>query len=72
MWRVCIALLLCVSSTLLAEEKKSREQKVREDRDRVEAEGFWMYNDLPGAIAKARSTGKPILVVLRCLPARSA
>ncbi len=68
MWRVCIALLLCVSSTLLAEEKKSREQKVREDRDRVEAEGFWMYNDLPGAIAKARSTGKPILVVLRCLP----
>ena len=68
MWRVCVALLLCVSSTLLAEEKKSREQKVREDRVRVEAEGFWMYNDLPGALAKARSNGKPILVVLRCLP----
>src|SRR5262249_39830635 len=35
---------------------------------KVEAEGFWIYNDLPKAFAEARRTGKPILVVLRCIP----
>jgi hypothetical protein len=47
---------------------KTREQKVREDKARVEAEGFWIYNDLPRAFAEARRSGRPILVVLRCLP----
>ena len=47
---------------------QTREEIVRGDRKKVEAEGFWMYNDIPGAFAKARETGKPIVVVLRCLP----
>lgn len=51
-----------------AQEKKTREQKVREDRLRVESEGFWIYNDLPQGYEKARQTGKPLLVVLRCIP----
>src|SRR5690606_19866869 len=34
----------------------------------VEADGFWIYNDLPAAFAQARSSGKPILIVLRCIP----
>ena len=38
------------------------------DRQRVEAEGFWIYNDLPRAFATAQKSGKPILVVLRCIP----
>lgn len=45
-----------------------REQKVRADKQKVESEGFWIYNDLPRAIAEARRTSKPILVVLRCIP----
>lgn len=28
----------------------------------------WIYDDLPAALAKAKETGKPILVVLRCVP----
>lgn len=55
-------------SSLQAQEKKTREQQVREDKQKVEAEGFWLYNDYPAALAKAKETGKPILVVLRCLP----
>ncbi|MCC9599358.1 PDZ domain-containing protein [Stieleria sp. JC731] len=47
---------------------KDREEAVRGDKRRVEAEGFWMYNEIPGAIEKAKETGKPIVVVLRCLP----
>lgn len=47
---------------------QSREQRVREDKRKIEAEGFWHYNDAAAAFAEARSSGKPILVVLRCLP----
>jgi hypothetical protein len=47
---------------------QSREQKVRDDRQKVEAEGFWIYNDLGKGLAEARRTGKPLLVTLRCVP----
>lgn len=47
---------------------QSREEKVREDRKRVVADGFWMYNDISGAMSKAKVSGKPVLVVLRCIP----
>ncbi|MFM7926004.1 MAG: thioredoxin family protein, partial [Planctomycetaceae bacterium] len=43
-------------------------QKVREDRDKVTAAGFWIYNDLDTGFRTARQTGKPLLVVLRCIP----
>ncbi len=47
---------------------QTREEKVREDRRKVEAEGFWIYNNLPLAFDTAKKNGKPILVVLRCIP----
>jgi serine protease Do len=46
----------------------TREQKVRGDKAKVEAEGFWIYNDLPRAYADAKSSGRPMIVVLRCIP----
>jgi hypothetical protein len=57
-----------LSSDLSAQQKKTREQKVREDKQKITSEGFWIYNDVPAAFEKSRETGKPILVVLRCLP----
>jgi len=47
---------------------QTRDEMVREDRRKVTEDGFWIYNDLPKAFAEARKTGKPILVVLRCIP----
>lgn len=47
---------------------QTREQKVRADKAKVEAAGFWIYNDLPQAFAEAKSSGKPIVVALRCIP----
>lgn len=64
---LCLLLILTFSSPAFAQQK-TREQKVREDREKVEADGFWIYNDLPAAFEQARSSGKPILVVLRCIP----
>jgi serine protease Do len=49
-------------------DAQTREEKVREDRRKVEAEGYWIYNNLPLAFDTAKKEGKPILVVLRCLP----
>lgn len=49
-------------------QQKTRDELVREDRARVTGEGFWIYNDLDAAREKARQTGRPILVVLRCIP----
>lgn len=61
----CLCVVTCLTSTALAQ---TREEIVRGDREKVEAAGFWIYNDLPAAFDEAERTGKPIVVVLRCLP----
>jgi len=52
----------------LVSAQPTREEKVRADKAKVESEGYWIYGDFAQAVAKAKSTGKPILVVLRCIP----
>jgi hypothetical protein len=47
---------------------QTRDEMVREDMRKVTEDGFWIYNDLDTAFQRARETGKPILVVLRCIP----
>ena len=59
--------LACLLLPALA-AAQTREQKVRADKTKVEAAGFWIYNDLPQAYAEAKSSGKPIVVALRCIP----
>jgi hypothetical protein len=51
-----------------SQQKVDRETKVRDDKKKLEAGGYWHYNDLPAAFAEAKTTGKPIIVVLRCIP----
>ena len=45
-----------------------RDTKVINDRADVLSAGRWIYNDFPKGLAEARKTGKPLLVVLRCVP----
>lgn len=61
-----IPVIACVPA--IAQEKKTRDQMVREDREKVTTEGFWIYNDLARAFEVAKESGKPLLVVLRCIP----
>ncbi len=51
-----------------AEAVKDREGAVRFDRATLENNPRWNYNDPEKAFAEARRTGKPVLVVLRCVP----
>lgn len=55
-------------STSWAETVKDREGAVRGDKARLEKDGRWNYNDVDGGFRRARETGKPVLVVLRCIP----
>jgi serine protease Do len=57
-----LALLLALAAA------PTREEKVRSDRERVESEGFWIYNDLARGFDEAKRTGKPLVVTLRCIP----
>jgi hypothetical protein len=60
-----IATILVVTASAQAQDRPT---KVRNDRARVEADGFWIYNDLPRGIAQAKESDKPLLVVFRCIP----
>ncbi len=50
------------------ETVKDREGAVRKDRTALEYDARWIYNDFAAGFAKATATGKPLLVVLRCVP----
>ncbi len=62
------ALLLTLAGPAAAQQPNPREKKVRDDKAKVEAAGYWIYNDLPKARAEAKATGKPIVAVFRCIP----
>lgn len=34
----------------------------------IDVADHWIYDDLPKAVAEAKSTGKPLMVVIRCVP----
>jgi hypothetical protein len=59
---------VCCSGLAQNSVPKTREEKVRGDKAKVEADGFWIYNNLNRGIAEAKKTGQPIIVVLRCIP----
>ncbi|MGE0759654.1 MAG: Trx7/PDZ domain-containing (seleno)protein [Pirellulaceae bacterium] len=43
-------------------------QSLRETLKDIDIAPHWIYDDLPRALDQARATGKPLLVVLRCVP----
>lgn len=65
---VLILAALCLTSIVRAEAVKDREGAVRNDKATMEKDGRWIYNDIDAAFAKAKETGKPLMVVLRCVP----
>lgn len=51
-----------------AEAVKDREGAVRADKAAMEHNERWIYNDVEAGFAEAKRTGKPLMVVLRCVP----
>lgn len=65
-------LLIAAAATsigsLSAEAVKDREGAVRKDRAAMENDKRWVYNDVRRGLEEGKRTGKPVLVVLRCVP----
>jgi serine protease Do len=62
------AFLLVLLPCLAFAGAESRDSKVINDRADVLSAGRWIYNDFPKGVAEAKQSGKPLLVVLRCVP----
>ncbi len=60
--------LLLFSFPLSAETVKDREGAVRADKAKMETSERWIYNDFEAGFEEAQRTGKPLMVVLRCVP----
>lgn len=66
-----LAILLCLTSLVFAEAVKDREGAVRGDKARFQNDTRWNYCDLETGFQLAKTTRKPLLVVLRCVPCLS-
>lgn len=64
---LCLGALLSLALATAA-GAQDRDTKVRGDRQDFAERSDWVYNDLAAGIAQARRTGKPLLVVFRCIP----
>jgi serine protease Do len=62
---VALGSLLLLTGTLFAQD---RDTKVRNDRTTFQGSKEWVYNDLAQGLRVAKSSGKPLLVVFRCIP----
>lgn len=57
-------------TTTFAETVKDREGAVRKDKAEMQNDSRWIYNDWQKGFAEAKRTGKPLLIVLRCVPCK--
>ena len=57
---------------LLPLQGSPEKEKLRTAMGDTELAGTWYYDDFEGGLAEAKRTGKPLLVVLRCVPCRPA
>ena len=63
-----LACMLSAGVITVGETVKDREGAVRSDRAAMENDPRWIYNDWERGFSEAKRTGKPVLVVLRCVP----
>ena len=56
---------------LFAATVPDRRAAVLDDRAKMENNESWIYNDWKRGFEEAKRTGKPLLVVLRCVPCMS-
>lgn len=60
--------VIALSVLARAETVADRKGAILKDRASLEYDPRWIYDDYERGFAEARRTGKPLLVVLRCIP----
>ncbi len=68
-FRITVA-LVCLTSFagFAAEQKKTRDEQVIDDRKELQDSDTWIYNNLGDAKEAAKAAGKPMMIVFRCIP----
>ncbi len=61
--KLAFAAIICLA---LAEPQDK--DKIREGLKDTELKGSWIYDDLDAGLTEAKKSGKPMMVVLRCVP----
>src|SRR5437868_2256223 len=64
---ITLAFAILTTSSFAA-AVKDRESAVRDDKTTMEKDARWIYNDVQRGFTEAKWRGKPLLVVLRCVP----
>ena len=57
-----------LAGSIQGETVKDREGAVRSDQAAMAQDSRWIYNDVVRGFREAKESGKPLLVVLRCVP----
>lgn len=65
--RISLSFIAAITSLGVA-HAQTRDEMVRNDLADLKDDPVWTYNDLDAGIAEAERTGKPLFVVLRCIP----
>ena len=60
--------LILTSAITVHAQNRDRNKMVLNDRERVVEDGYWIYNNLDKGLEQAKESGKPVLVVFRCIP----
>ncbi len=58
-------LILVLAASAWAQKKKTRDEQVREDQQKLSDNEDWIYNNYGQAVADAKASKKPMLVVFR-------
>ena len=56
---------VCLPSVAVAQQKLTREQQVRKDRQDFAQNDAWFYDDLDAAIDEAARSKRPLIIVFR-------
>ncbi len=60
-----LAGVLLVAAVPLLAEQEDRDARVRNDREQIQLDESWLYDDFDEALAIASKENKPLLVVFR-------
>src|SRR5262245_50236274 len=69
--RLCfigLTLATLFAASEAAAQETPRDVKVRGDRKAFETSTDWVYNDLEQGVREAGKSGKPLMIVFRCIP----
>ena len=61
-------MMLATISTQTQDVQQKRRDAIVNDKKYFDLDDFWVYDDFEKGRKEAEKTGKPLLVVLRCLP----